>query len=185
MRISDWSSDVCSSDLFSQESDWGRLYLHDLTTGKRKRQVTAGDWNVTRIAHLDADTRTLWFEGVGREPGNPYYVRYYKVGLDGGQVQLLTPENANHVITPSDDGKYFVDVYSTIDTAPVALLRDADGRLVAEIARADLTRLKASGWVPPSVFTVKARDGSTDLYGPLFKPSDFSSAGHRVGKGVG
>src|SRR3546814_5203157 len=88
---------------FSQESDWGRLYLHDLPTGKRKRQVTAGDWNVTRIAHLDADTRTLWFEGVGREPGNPYYVRYYKVGLDGGQVQLLTPENANHVITPSDD----------------------------------------------------------------------------------
>src|SRR3546814_812205 len=147
---------------FSQESDWGRLYLHDLTTGKRKRQVTAGDWNVTRIAHLDADTRTRWFEGVGREPGNPYYVRYYKVGLDGGQVQLLTPENANHVITPADDGKYFVDVYSTIDTAPVALLRDADGRLVAEIARADLTRLQASGWVPPSVFTVKARDGSTD-----------------------
>src|SRR3546814_14725639 len=91
MRISDWSSDVCSSDL---------------TTGKRKRQITAGDWNVTRIAHLDTDTRTLWFEGVGREPGNPYYVRYYKVGLDGGDVQLLTPENANHVITPSDDGKY-------------------------------------------------------------------------------
>src|SRR3546814_304848 len=161
---------------FSQNSDWGHLYLHDLTTGKRKRQITAGDWNVTRIAHLDTDTRTLWFEGVGREPGNPYYVRYYKVGLDGGDVQLLTPENANHVITPSDDGKYFVDVYSTIDTAPVALLRDADGRLVAEIARADLTRLKASGWVPPSVFTVKARDGSTDLYGQMFKPSDFDPA---------
>src|SRR3546814_7412927 len=89
---------------------------------------------------------------------------------------LLTPENANHVITPADDGKYFVDVYSTIDTAPVALLRDADGRLVAEIARADLTRLKASGWVPPSVFTVKARDGRTDLYGQMFKPSDFDPA---------
>src|SRR3546814_12700951 len=78
MRISDWSSDVCSSDL---------------TTGKRKSQITAGDWNVTRIAHLDTDTRTLWFEGVGREPGNPYYVRYYKVGHAGGAVPRLTPDN--------------------------------------------------------------------------------------------
>src|SRR3546814_20989651 len=128
MRISDWSSDVCSSDLFSQESDWGRLYLHDLTTGERKRQVTEGDCNVTRIAHLDADTRTLWFEGVGREPGNHYYVRYYKVGLDGRQVQLLTPEYANHVITPSDDGQYLAAVYSTIDTSPVSRLGADDGR---------------------------------------------------------
>jgi dipeptidyl aminopeptidase/acylaminoacyl peptidase len=161
---------------FSQASDWGHLYLHDLATGKRKRQITSGDWNVTQIAHLDAGSRTLWFLGVGREPGNPYYVHYYKVGIDGGDVQLLTPENANHVITPSDDGKYFVDVYSTIDTAPVALLRDADGKQVAEIARADLGRLKAAGWVAPTAFTVKARDGKTDLYGQMFKPSDFDPA---------
>jgi dipeptidyl aminopeptidase/acylaminoacyl peptidase len=161
---------------YSQASDWGHLYLHDLATGKRKRQITSGDWNVTQIAHLDAGSRTLWFLGIGREPGNPYYVHYYKVGIDGGDVQLLTPENANHVITPSDDGKYFVDVYSTIDTAPVALLRDADGKQVAEIARADLGRLKAAGWVAPTAFTVKARDGKTDLYGQMFKPSDFDPA---------
>jgi dipeptidyl aminopeptidase/acylaminoacyl peptidase len=161
---------------FSQESDWGHLYLHDLATGKLKRQITSGDWNVTQIAHLDPDARTLWFRGVGREPGNPYYVRYYKAGIDDGQVQLLTPEDANHVITPSDDGKYFVDVYSTIDTAPVALLRDADGKQVAEIARADISRLKAAGWVPPTAFTVKARDGKTDLYGQMFKPSGFDPA---------
>src|SRR3546814_13567610 len=88
---------------------------------------------------------------------------------------LLTPENANHVITPSDDGKYFVEVYSTIDTAQVALLRDADGRLVAEIDRADLTRRKASGWVTQSVFTLKAREGSTDPYGQQFKAPAFDT----------
>src|SRR3546814_1709171 len=69
-----------------------------------------------------------------------YEVRISYCISDLFSSDLLTPENANHFITPSDDGKYFVDVYSTIDTAPVALLRDADGRLVAEIARADLTR---------------------------------------------
>ena len=162
---------------FSQKSDWGHLYLHDLATGKQKRQLTRGDWNVAKVAHLDAASRTLWFEGVGREAGrDPYFVHFYKVGLDGGDVQLLTPEDANHAITPSKDGKRFVDIHSTIGTAPVALLRDADGRQVAELARADLARLQAAGWVAPESFTVKARDGKTDLYGQMFKPSAFDAS---------
>jgi dipeptidyl aminopeptidase/acylaminoacyl peptidase len=162
---------------FSQKSDWGHLYLHNLATGKLKHQITSGDWNVTDIAHIDPASRTLWFRGVGREAGrDPYFVHYYKVGLDGGDVQLLTPENASHVVTASKDGKYFVDTYSTIDTAPVTLLRDADGKQVAELARTDLSRLKAAGWVAPEAFTVKARDGETDLYGQMFKPSNFDPA---------
>ena len=161
---------------FSQKSDWGHVYLHDLATGKEKRQLTSGDWNVTKIGHLDAAGRVLWFTGVGREAGrDPYFVHYYKVGMDGGEVQLLTPENANHSITPSTDGASFVDVYSTIDTAPIAVVRDRDGKQLAELARTDLSRLKAAGWVAPESFTVKARDGKTDLYGQLFKPSDFDA----------
>lgn len=159
---------------FSQKSNWGHLYLHDLTTGKQKRQLTRGDWNVTSILHLDPVRRVLWVTGVGREAGrDPYFVHLYKLGLDGGDVQLLTPEDANHSLTASADGKYILDIYSTIATAPVAVVRDADGRQVAELARADLSRLKAAGWVPPESFTVKARDGKTDLYGQLFKPSNF------------
>jgi len=162
---------------FSQGSNWGHLSLHDLTTGKLKRQITRGDWNVTKILRLDSASRTLWFTGVGREAGrDPYFVHYYRVGLDGGEVQLLTPEDANHAITASADGKYFFDVYSTISTAPVAVVRAADGKQVAELAHTDLTRLRAAGWVAPESFTVKARDGSTDLYGQMFKPSNFDPA---------
>lgn len=144
---------------------------------QEKRQVTRGDWNVADVVHLDPASRTLWFKGVGREPGrDPYFVHYYQVGLDGGEVQLLTPEDANHAVVASDDGKYFIDVHSTIDTAPVAVLRDGSGTLAKELARADLTCLKAAGWVPPASFTVKARDGKTDLYGQLFKPSNFDAS---------
>ena len=160
---------------FSQKSNWGHLYLHDLSTGKEKHPLTRGDWNATKIGYLDQASRTLWFSGVGREPGDPYFVHYYKVGLDGGAVQLLTPEDANHSITPSEDGKYFVDVYSKIDTAPVAVIRDGNGKQVKELAHADLTRLKAAGWVAPESFTVKARDGKTDIYGQMFKPSNFDA----------
>ena len=162
---------------FSQKSNWGHLYLHDLATGKLKRQLTKGDWNVTQVAYLDEPTRTLWFRGVGREAGrDPYFIHYYKVGMDGGDVQLLTPENASHDITVSKDGKHFVDSYSTTTQPPVVLLRDAEGKQVAELGRADTTRLKAAGWVAPEDIVVKARDGKTDLYGMMFKPSNFEAS---------
>jgi dipeptidyl aminopeptidase/acylaminoacyl peptidase len=96
------------------------------------------------------------------------------VGLDGGKPVLLTPENADHTISMSPDGKTFVDSYSTVATAPVTVLRSSDdGHVIATVARADLSRLKAAGWVAPIPFTVKARDGKTDLYGQMFKPSHF------------
>ena len=162
---------------FSQKSNWGHLYLHDLATGKQKRQLTQGEWNVTDIEYLDPATRTLWIKGVGREAGrDPYFVHFYKLGLDGGAPQLLTPEDANHAITGSTDGKYFVDTYSTIASAPVTVVRDASGKQLAELARADLGRLKAAGWVAPEAFSVKGRDGKTDIYGQMFKPSHFDAS---------
>ncbi len=159
---------------FSQKSDWGHLYLHDLATGKALRQLTSGSWNVTKILHLDPASGRMLVTGVGREAGrDPYFSHLYGLSLDGGEVRLLTPEDANHAVSVSEDGKYIVDTYSTIATAPVTVVRDADGKQLAALAKTDLTRLKASGWVVPESFTVKARDGKTDLYGQLFKPSNF------------
>ncbi|HET7586464.1 MAG TPA: DPP IV N-terminal domain-containing protein [Gammaproteobacteria bacterium] len=160
---------------FSERTNWGNLYLHDLDTGKLKHAITTGYGNVTQVRHLDRDSRTLWFVGVGREPGvNPYYRQFFKVSLDGGEPVLLTPEHADHTITMSPDGTYFVDSYSTPAEPPVTVLRaSSDGHVIATVARADISRLKATGWVPPMPFVVKARDGKTALYGMMFKPTNF------------
>ncbi len=160
---------------WSQRTDWGHLYLYDAATGKLKHAVTSGEGNVTAVLRVDEDSRTVWFRGVGRSPGvDPYYQQFFKVSLDGGKPVLLTPEAADHTITLSPDGTYFVDAYSTPVQPPVTVLRRADdGATVATIATADISRLKAAGWVPPVPFTVKARDGKTDLYGMMFKPTHF------------
>jgi dipeptidyl aminopeptidase/acylaminoacyl peptidase len=160
---------------FSERNNWGNLYLYDLNNGQLKRAITTGQGNVTEILKVDAKTRTVWFRGVGRTPGvHPYYQQFWKVSLDGGEPVLLSPEPADHTITMSDDGKYFVDSYSTTPTPPVAVLRDAgDGRTVATVATADIKRLQATGWQPPEQIVVKARDGKTDLYGLMFKPTHF------------
>ncbi|NIJ93795.1 dienelactone hydrolase [Xanthomonas campestris] len=163
---------------FSERSDWGQLYLYDLATGKPKRAITSGEGNVTELLRVDPVTRTAWFVGVGRTPGvDPYYQQLWKVSLDGGAPVLLTPEVADHSIALSPDGKRFVDTYSTSVTPPVSVLRDAaDGRTLSTIATADISRLKAAGWVPPEPITVKARDGKTTLYGLMFKPTNFDPA---------
>jgi len=163
---------------FSERSNWGHLYMYSLKTGKLEHAITQGDWNVTQVLRIDPKTKTIWFRGVGREKGvDPYYQQFYKVGFDGKGLTLLTPENADHTVSMSKDGTYFFDSYSTIDTPPVAVVRRAnDGTTVKEIARADISRLKAKGWVPPTAFTVKARDGKTDLYGQMFKPTNFDAS---------
>ena len=160
---------------FSERNNWGNLYLYDLDSGKLKHAITSGEGNVTEVLKVDPKTRTVWFRGVGRSSGvDPYYQQFFKVGLDGGQPVLLTPEAANHEITLAPDGHAFVDTYSTPTTPPVSVLRDsADGHTLATVAKADISRLRAAGWVPPTPITVKARDGRTDLYGMLFKPTHF------------
>jgi len=161
---------------FSEHENWGRLYLYDLQSGTLKRTITAGDGNVTQLLHVDEKERVLLFQAVGREPGrDPYFTHLYRVGLDDGPATLLTPENANHEIALSTSGKYFVDNYSKPDAPPVSVLRDANGRLILELERADISRLLATGWKPPQPITLKARDGATDLYGLMYRPTRLVS----------
>ncbi len=158
---------------FSQRDDWGHLYLYDADSGRLERQVTRGAWNVKEILHVDEDRREVTFVGNGREPGDPYFEYLYRVGLDDGSVTLLTPDSANHQVSLSPDGRHFVDAASTPVTPPVTTLRDRDGRAVLALEEADVSALEAAGWQPPVPFTVKARDGETDLHGLLFRPTDF------------
>ncbi|MGH8279559.1 MAG: DPP IV N-terminal domain-containing protein [Gammaproteobacteria bacterium] len=160
------------------QNNWLNLYLYDLKTGKQVRPITTGKGNIDQVVHIDHTTHTLWFVGNDRTPGvNPYYKQFFKVDMQTGETTLLTPEDADHSITMSPDGKYFVDSYSTPTEPPVTVLRaSADGRVITTVARADISRLKAAGWVAPIPFTVKARDGKTTLYGMMYKPTDFNPA---------
>jgi dipeptidyl aminopeptidase/acylaminoacyl peptidase len=163
---------------FSERDDWGHLYLYDLRTGKLKNRITSGDWAVLQVRHIDEDHRTIYFTGAGREPGDPYFQHLYSVRFDGSHFQLLTPEDGNHEISLAPDGRYFVDSYSQPDVPPVTVLRDANGKMLLTLERADISRLVATGWKPPMQFTAKARDGKTDLYGLLFRPTNFDSTKH-------
>lgn len=161
----------------SERDGWAHLYLVNGANGAVQHQITSGPWTVGNLLRVDEANGWVYFTGRGREPGrDPYFRHLYRARLDGSQVQLLTPENADHEVSLSPSGTYFVDNRSRLDALPVTVVRRSDGTLVREVQRADASQLFAMGWRYPVPFTVKARDGVTDLYGVMYRPSRIDPA---------
>jgi len=159
---------------YSHQDGWGHLYLYDAGQSEPTRQLTHGAYMVAEVLHVDTAKRIVYFTALGREAGrDPYFTHLYSVSLDGGTPTLLTPENADHTITFAPGGAYFIDTYSTVATPPVSVLRTAEGRDVAHLEEADASLLLAAGWQLPERFTAKARDGVTDIYGVIYRPSTY------------
>jgi len=162
---------------YSERDNWGQLYLYDAATGALKNQITHGDGNVIDVLHIDPKGRTVYFTAVGKQAGrDPYFPALYRIQLDGAGLKLLTPEDADHEVTMSPDGRFFVDIASTPTTPQTTVVRDDDGNTMVDVAHQNISRLAATGWKPLTPITVKARDGRTDLYGFLFKPTRFDPA---------
>ncbi len=159
---------------FSERDNWGHLYLIDLKTGKIKNRITQGEWAVQQVRYVDQKKRKIYFSAGGKEQGDPYYWHYYSINIDGSDLKLLTPEYAHHTVTFSSEYKYFIDSYSTPVTPPITVLRDMDGNQLVKLEQADISRLVALGWQPPTQVKTKARDGVTDIYGLLYKPTKFN-----------
>lgn len=164
---------------FSQRDGWGHLYLYDVASGSLLNRITQGAWTVNDILHVDeagAGGGWVFFTATGREEGeDPYHRHLYRVRLDGSGLEHLTPEPADHEVKTSPSGSWIVDSYSTRTSEPLTVLRTPDGRQVQVLEEADFSGLLATGWRWPQPFTVKARDGVTDIHGYLYLPADFDS----------
>jgi len=158
----------------SERDGWRHLYRVDGATGKVLQQITRGDWVVRDVLHVDDAQRRIWFSASGMDAGDdPYQRHLFQVDFDGGHLTRLTTAVADHDVSIADDGRYYVDVYSRPDLAPVAELRAIDGRLVRVLARGDISRLLAAGWKAPETFVAKGRDGRTDIWGMVVRPRNY------------
>jgi dipeptidyl aminopeptidase/acylaminoacyl peptidase len=162
----------------SERDGWNHLYLYDYATGKVKNQITKGEWPVRSVVSVDEKTRQIYFSASGMYPGkDPYFVYYYRINFDGTGLVTLTPSDGNHSATFSPDRKILVDTYSRVDVAPVMEIRSGtDGALLSTVETADTAELKTAGWKAPEVFVAKGRDGKTDIWGVIYRPSNFDPA---------
>ena len=161
---------------FSEKNGYGHLYLFG-PDGKEKNAITSGNWAVRSLLYVDENESQVYFLAGGRELGrDPYYRHLYKVSLNGSGLQLLTPEDADHNVLVDPSGTTFLNTYSTVEEPPGSVIRDRDGSIIMNLETADIRNLTDMGWMPPERISVKALDGKTDLYGLLFKPTDFNAS---------
>jgi len=162
----------------SERDGWNHLYLYDGAAGTVKNQITKGEWPVRAVVDVDEKNRQIVFSASGMDAGkDPYFVQLFRVSFDGSGLTRLTSADANHTASFSPDMKYFVDIYSRVDMAPVAELRRGDdGSVVMELEHGDITALTQTGWRPPEVFIAKGRDSKTDIWGVIYRPTNFDAS---------
>ncbi len=159
----------------SERDGWNHLYMLDGETGQVKHQITEGDWPVRGVDSVDVQNRRIWFRASGLNPEqDPYFVHYYRIDFDGTGLVAYTESDGMHEVTFSPDHEFYIDQWSRVDLPPIAeLRRTADRSLVMELERADASALLATGWQYPEVFVAKGRDGATDIWGIIIRPTNF------------
>ena len=159
----------------SERDGRNHIYLYDRQKGKLIRQVTKGEYYVRGIQHVDEKAGIIYFSACGMNKAeDPYLIHYYKIGINGKGLVGLTPEEGNHSATYTEDMAYLIDTYSTVTTPPITVLRSGkNGKILRTLETADITALEAEGWKAPEVFVAKGRDGKTDMWGLIQRPSNF------------
>lgn len=187
-----------SNDLiwYSERSGWGHLYLYDAKTGALKNPITQGDWIVRDIHHYDSRRRELIIQTAGRVADrHAYYRDICRVNIDTGELIPVVSTDHEYVIFDegnelsvnlavsrdvvgakgiSPNGNYLVTTRSRADNCPVSLLLDREGNEVLTLETADISGLP-EGWQWPEPVKLQAADGETDIFGVVYRPSNFST----------
>ena len=180
----------------SERDNYNHIYLYDKRKGELIRQITKGDFYVRSIDHIDEAKGVIYFSanghtglrqsdkqknyayaGTNATEEDPYLIHHYRIGIDGKGLTCLNPEEGNHSVRYTDDHQFLIDTYSTVLNPPVTVLRrSSDGKILKTLEQADITALEQTGWDRPEVFVAKGRDGKTDIWGLIRRPSNFDPA---------
>jgi dipeptidyl aminopeptidase/acylaminoacyl peptidase len=162
----------------SERDGWEHLYLYNGITGQAKRQITKGSWLVRNVHFIDDEKRQIWFEAGGMVPGqDPYFTQSYRINFDGTGLTRLTEADGTHTVVFSHDRKYYVDTWQRVDLPPVAQLRRTDDqKVLMDLDKGDASAFLAAGFKYPEVFVAKGRDGVTDIWGLIIRPTNFNPA---------
>ncbi|MEW4489167.1 DPP IV N-terminal domain-containing protein [Thalassoglobus sp. JC818] len=161
----------------SERDGWNHLYLYDIANGEVKNQITSGDWVVRKVVRVDPQDRVVWFEcsGVNHEQ-DPYYTHFARVNFDGSDFTVLTEGDGTHSVQLSPNERYLIDQWSRVDLPPQTELRDAQtGQLICQLEQADASELNDAGWIAPERFVTNGRDDQTQIYGIIFRPTNFQA----------
>lgn len=155
----------------SERNGYKNYYLYNFD-GKLLANLTNHQFEVGGIVKVDEARKMLYY--MARSGENHMKMQLHSVRLDGKSNKRLTDGAFNHSVVVSPNGKYFVDIAQTHNIPPFVNLMSAKGKLVAEVAKSDISEFEANGFKKVEVFTFTSADGVTELHGMLHFPSNFN-----------
>ncbi len=136
--------------------------------------LTPPEFDAVAIEKVDEEAGALYY--MARSDEHPLNVHLHRVNLDGTGEKRLTQEPMRHRVQLSPDHTHFVTTYQSATSPPASALYTIEGERLATLAEADISRMESLGLEMPELFSFTAADGETELFGVLFKPSDFDPA---------
>lgn len=155
---------------FSEADGFMNLYLYK-TDGTLVRQLTKNKWVVQSIVGHD-EKGNLYFTGTGE---SPLETNYFKVNIATGVQTRLTAEKGSHDVHFSSNYNYFFDSYSSHSVPGIDVLKTNAGKTIRTVLTAE-NPYKDYKMGTAEIGTIKAADGTTDLYYRLIKPSNFDAS---------
>lgn len=152
----------------SERDGFNHLYLYK-EDGTLVKQLTSGKWLVTELFGADKKGNEVYFMATRQSPLNR---NLYKVNIATGEIKELGGENAYHTCMGTTDKELWLDRYSAAGIPNVIKLRGAKEAREEELFKAE-NPLLGYQLGETSVFTIPSRDGSTELYCRMIKPTNF------------
>ncbi len=154
----------------SEQDGYAHIYLYS-PTGVMQRQVTKGNWDVTRFIGIDEKTKTVYYESAEESPTQR---AVYKIDAKGVKVKLSKSVGTNSA-SFSADYAYYVNRYSNANT-PVRITvnetKSGKELRVLQDNAALRERLKEYRFAPREFMTVHtASDYEFNAW--MIKPADF------------
>ena len=158
----------------SESNGFANWELRDLGGGRIAR-LTDDPWPAESIVLVDEPRGWLYY--TARSGGIGICSQLHRARLDGSARERLTAGDLHHSgFSISPAGTHFVATSEFVDAAPSASLRSMDGTVVARLTRPAEDPYAKSGVPAPEFLTIVADDGSTKLYGLLYRPRGFDPA---------
>ena len=159
------------SFLWTSERDGYNHIYHYEAGGTLKKQLTQGNWEVTRFFGFQEKTKEVYYASV--EPGSTERA-VYSIKLNGSRKRALSPEKGTNGVAFSADYKYYIHTFEDSNTPTQYNLRStATGKIIRPIEDNVGLKNKLSNYSlsTKEFSTIKVNGNELNMW--MIKPKDF------------
>jgi dipeptidyl-peptidase-4 len=157
----------------SEKDGFNHIYHYD-KSGKLKKQITSGKWEVTNYYGFDENSGTIYYQSVENGSINR---DVYSIKIDGKSKARLSSKIGTNSATFSPNFQYFINTYSSATVAPTYTLNQSKtGTVVKTIVSNEVVEQKLAKYdVAPKEFFELTTEKGHKLNAWMIKPKDFDA----------